>query len=89
MLMNRITLEGPRPDRNDREGPDEPAQRDTPAAILWDIVFSGAEPRWGLSYALGVYNAFDTRWSVPVSTEFRQTTMPQSGRAKPSSSAAA
>jgi outer membrane receptor for ferrienterochelin and colicin len=80
MLMNRLTLEGPRPDRNDREGADQPAQRDTPAALLWDIVFSGAEPRWGLSYALGVYNAFDTRWSVPVSTEFRQTTMPQSGR---------
>ncbi|MDB4936566.1 MAG: TonB-dependent receptor [Labilithrix sp.] len=80
MLMNRITLEGPRPDRNDREGEGEPAQRDTPAALLWDIVLSGVEARWGLSYAFGVYNAFDTRWSVPVSTEFRQSTMPQSGR---------
>jgi outer membrane receptor for ferrienterochelin and colicin len=80
MLMNRISIEGPRPDRNDREGPDQPAQRDTPPAVLWDIVFSGAEARWGLSYALGVYNAFDTRWSVPVSAEFRQTTMPQNGR---------
>ena len=39
-----------------------------------------AEARWGLSYAIGVYNAFDARWSVPVSAEFRQTTMPQNGR---------
>lgn len=80
MLMNRLSLQGPRPDRNDREGADLPPQRDTPAALLWDIVFSGSEPRWGLSYALGVYNAFDSRWSVPVSAEFRQTTMPQNGR---------
>lgn len=80
LLMNRITIEGPRPDRNDREGADLPAQRDTPPALLWDIVFSGSEPRWGLSYALGVYNAFDARWTVPVSAEFRQTTMPQNGR---------
>ena len=80
MLMNRFTIEGSRPDRNDAEGLGLPAQRDTPPALLWDIVFSGAEARWGLSYAIGVYNAFDTRWSVPVSAEFRQTTMPQNGR---------
>ena len=80
MLMNRFTIEGSRPDRNDAEGPGLPPQRDTPPALLWDIVFSGAEARWGLSYAIGVYNAFDTRWSVPVSAEFRQTTMPQNGR---------
>ena len=79
--MNRISIEGPRADRNDREGPDVPPQRDTPSAFLWDIVLSGSEPRWGLSYAFGVYNAFDTRWAVPVSAEFRQTTMPQTGRA--------
>lgn len=80
MLMNRFTIEGTRPDRNDADGPGLPPQRDTPAALLWDIVFSGAEARWGLSYAVGVYNAFDARWSVPVSAEFRQTTMPQNGR---------
>jgi len=80
MLMNRFTVEGPRADRNDAEGLGLPAQRDTPPALLWDIVFSGAEARWGLSYAVGVYNAFDARWSVPVSAEFRQTTMPQNGR---------
>lgn len=80
MLMNRVTFEGSRPDRNDQEGVGLPAQRDTPATVLWDIVLSGAEARWGLSYAFGVYNAFDSRWSVPVSAEFRQTTMPQNGR---------
>jgi outer membrane receptor protein involved in Fe transport len=80
LLMNRITLEGPRFDRNDRDGADQPPQRETPPALLWDIVFSGAEPRWGLTYAVGMYNAFDTRWEVPVSAEFRQTTMPQNGR---------
>lgn len=80
LLMNRISVEGPRPDRNDREGAGLPPQRDTPPALLWDIVFSGTEPRWGLSYAVGVYNAFDARWSVPLSAEFRQTTMPQNGR---------
>ena len=69
LLMNRISIEGPRADRNDREGADQPAQHDTPPAFLWDIVFSGSEPRWGLSYALGVYNAFDARWAVPVSAE--------------------
>ncbi|MBS2018477.1 MAG: TonB-dependent receptor [Deltaproteobacteria bacterium] len=80
MLMNRLSVEGPRPDRNDRVAPNAPPQLDTPPAVLWDIVFSGGEPRWGLQYAVGVYNAFDARWSVPVSAEFRQTTMPQNGR---------
>ncbi len=80
LLTNRISLEGPRPDRNDREGAGLPEQRETPPAVLWDLVFSGVEPRWGLAYAIGVYNAFDARWSVPLSAEFRQTTMPQTGR---------
>ena len=80
MLMNRLTLDGGRYDRNDRETLDSPPQRETPPSLLWDVVLSGAEPRWGLTYAFGVYNAFDTRWEVPISTEFRQTTMPQTGR---------
>jgi outer membrane receptor protein involved in Fe transport len=80
MLMNRITIEGPRYDRNDTNAPGVPDQGTTPPVFLWDIVFSGQEPRWGLTYAVGVYNVFDTRWQVPVSAEFRQTTMPQNGR---------
>jgi len=80
MLMNRLSLDGGRYDRNDRAAADSPPQRETSPALLWDVVLSGAEPRWGLTYAFGVYNAFDTRWEVPISTEFRQTTMPQTGR---------
>jgi len=80
LLTSRFTVEGPRPDRNDQEGPGLPPQGETPPALLWDIVFSGAEPRWGLSYAIGVYNAFDAQWRVPTSAEFRQTSMPQNGR---------
>ena len=41
---------------------------------------SGTEQRLGFFYAFGMYNAFDWRWSVPVSPEFLQTTIPQSGR---------
>jgi outer membrane receptor protein involved in Fe transport len=80
MLMSRLTFEGPRFDRNDVEAPLQPRQGQTPVALLWDIVFSGSEPRWGLSYAVGLYNAFDARWAVPLSAEFRPTTVVQSGR---------
>lgn len=80
MLMSRLTFEGPRADRNDREAPGEPLQRETAPAFLWDFVFSGAEPRWGLSWSVGVYNAFDAQWRTPVSAEYRQTTLPQLGR---------
>ncbi|HEY8077982.1 MAG TPA: TonB-dependent receptor [Labilithrix sp.] len=80
VLMSRITLEGPRYDRNDSNAPGTPPQGTTPPVFLWDFVFSGQEPRWGLTYAFGVYNAFDTRWTVPVSAEFRQTQIPQNGR---------
>lgn len=80
VLMTRLSFEAPRFDRNDREGPNEPGQGKTPTAVLWDFVFSGSETRWGLNYAVGVYNALDAQWSVPISSEYRQTTMPQSGR---------
>jgi outer membrane receptor protein involved in Fe transport len=81
----RLTLTSARWDRNDQPFDPKtlqpaPTQGQTEPALLWDLVLSGTEQRWGLSYALGVYNAFDWRWSVPVSPEFRQTTIPQSGR---------
>lgn len=69
LLTNRISVAGPRYDRNDREGAGLPDQRETPPALLWDIVLSGQEARWGLSYAIGVYNAFDARWAVPARGE--------------------
>lgn len=78
MLMTRLGIEGPRFDRNDTER--GPKQTQTPSALLWDMVLSGSEARWGLQYAFGVYNLFDARWRVPVSTEFTPVSIPQSGR---------
>ena len=74
----RLTLEGPRHDRNELAGGD--AQGRTDAAVVWDIVLSGREERWGLQYAVGVYNAADWRYALPLSSEFTQLTMPQDGR---------
>ena len=80
MLMNRVTFEGPRYDRNDSNAPGSLPQTATSSAFLWDVVLSGTEARWGLSYSLGLYNLTDTRWRVPVSSEFRPNTLVQSGR---------
>ena len=74
----RLSLEGPRFDRYENVGEDPQGRSKTFA--IWDVVFSGFEPRWGLHWALGVYNAFDWRYSLPVSAEFRQRALPQSGR---------
>jgi outer membrane receptor protein involved in Fe transport len=75
---SRLTVEGPRYDRN--EHVDDDPQRQTDAAVIWDIVISGEEKRWGLHYALGVYNAADWSYSLPLSSEFTSLTMPQDGR---------
>ena len=58
----------------------DPAQRKTSGAVIWDLVFSGEEARYGIHYAFGVYNAFDWHYSDPVSTEFVQRAIAQSGR---------
>jgi outer membrane receptor protein involved in Fe transport len=79
LASTRISIEGPRFDRHDQADDPEP-QGKTDPAVVWDLVFSGEEPRWGLRYAIGVYNAFDWRYSVPVSNEFRQNTIVQNGR---------
>jgi len=75
---SRMTVEGPRFDRY--ENISDPEQGKTGGAVLVDLVFSGEEPRYGLRYAFGVYNALDFRYSVPVSTEFTQRSVPQDGR---------
>jgi outer membrane receptor for ferrienterochelin and colicin len=75
----RISVEGPRFDRHD-EADDPIAQQRTDGAVIWDFVFSGQEPKWGLRYAVGVYNAFDWRYATPLSAEFRQHTLVQNGR---------
>jgi outer membrane receptor protein involved in Fe transport len=85
VASTRLTFNSARWDRNDQlndpiTGAPAPPQGHTDPVVLWDIVLSGTEQRWGLSYAFGVYNAFDWRWSVPVSPEFLQTTIPQDGR---------
>jgi outer membrane receptor protein involved in Fe transport len=79
-LMSRLTVEGPRFDRFDR-GTD-PAQGRTDPGVVWDVVLSGRVQRWGVRYAVGVYNLFDWRYVTPVSGEFdeRLRGMPQLGR---------
>jgi hypothetical protein len=48
--------------------------------VVWGIVLSGEEKRYGLHYAFGLYNAFNWRYRIPVSPEFTQRTIEQSGR---------
>lgn len=74
----RVSFESGRYDRFEQVG--TAPQGRTDWVVVWDVVFSGVEPRWGVRYALGVYNAFDWRHALPVSEEFRQRTIPQSGR---------
>ena len=77
-VTSRISLEGARYDRNFSVS--DPPQTHTRNALLWDFVFSGSEPRLALDYALGVYNALDSQAEVPVSSEFRQLSIPITGR---------
>lgn len=83
-FTSRVTVVGPRWDRydtvRDEEGNLTPHQDRTDAALLWDFVFTGEAERSGIRYGVGVYNAFDWRWTAPVSREFTQRTMLQSGR---------
>lgn len=55
-------------------------QIQTDPAVIWDLVLSGEEGRYGVGYYVGAYNLFDWRYSLPVGFEFRQRTMPQLGR---------
>jgi outer membrane receptor for ferrienterochelin and colicin len=80
-LMSRLSFEGPRYDSNDNNTADAGVpQTRTQSAFLWDFVFTGVEAHWKLNYSVGVYNAFDSRASYPVSSEFRQTSIPITGR---------
>lgn len=77
-LATRITFEGPRYDRY--ESVNDPPQSKTSPVVLWDLVVSGEQERWGLRYSVGAYNVADYRYSLPVSNEFTQVTVPQHGR---------
>lgn len=74
----RVTLEGLRYDRYENAG--DPTQGKTNPAVIWDIILSGREERWGLGYSIGAYNVGDWRYSFPVSSEFTQRAIQQNGR---------
>ena len=77
-MATRLTFEGPRYDRY--ESVNDPPQGKTSPAVIWDLVLSGEQDRWGLRYSVGAYNVTGFRYSVPVSDEFTQVTIPQRGR---------
>jgi outer membrane receptor for ferrienterochelin and colicin len=79
MASTRMAVESGRFDRHE-EATDPVRQSKTDYAVVWDLVLSGQDQRWGLKYAVGVYNVFDWRYSAPVSNEFRQNTIVQNGR---------
>ncbi len=77
-LASRLTLESGRFDRN--EGAADEPQTKGDAFAIWDIVITGREERHRFSWSAGVYNAFDWRYSLPVSVEFPQRSILQDGR---------
>lgn len=76
--MTRVSLEGPRFDRYERDT--DPGQLKHPGGVITDLVLSGETDSPHVRYNLGVYNLFDWQYSVPVSAEFRQRTISQAGR---------
>ena len=79
VLTNRLSFEGGRYDVNDVVDADSTQTR-TRDALIWDVVLTGSEDRYGLEYSFGVYNAFNSRAQSPVSNEFRQRSIPITGR---------
>lgn len=77
-LGSRLTFQAARADRFERVD-DEPQGR-TAGFALWDVVFTGYEPRTGVRWNAGVYNAFDSAYALPVSPELPQRVIPQRGR---------
>ena len=78
MGMTRLTIEGPRPDRNEK-ATDAPQDRTDPG-VVWDLVLSGEVEKMGMRYNLGVYNALDWHYAIIPSGEFRQRQIVQNGR---------
>jgi outer membrane receptor protein involved in Fe transport len=90
-LATRLSIDGPRPDNVNRErdaacDPDGeelapcPEQGMTDTGVIWDIVFTGAVERFGVSYAVGFYNAMDWQYDTVPSTEYGQRTIRQRPR---------
>jgi outer membrane receptor protein involved in Fe transport len=78
MAMTRLSFAGPRYDKYEQAT--DPPQGTTPSSLIWDVVLSGQAERYGVRYALGLYNAMDYRYTVPVSREFLQDSIVQNGR---------
>jgi outer membrane receptor protein involved in Fe transport len=78
MGMTRLTVEGPRPDRN--VSTTDPPQGTTETGVIWDLVLSGDVEKLGVRWSLGAYNIADWRYDTVPSGEFRQRTIVQSGR---------
>lgn len=78
VLMSRLSIEGPRPDKN--ENATDPPQDKTTTGVIWDVVFSGEAERLPIRYNLGLYNAMGWQYSIIPSGEVRQRQMVQNGR---------
>jgi outer membrane receptor protein involved in Fe transport len=78
MLMSRFSVEGGAYDRNDKAT--DPPQIQTNPFFVWDIVLSGELEKYKVRYNLGLYNATNQQYSLPVSPEFAQDLILQSGR---------
>jgi outer membrane receptor protein involved in Fe transport len=77
----RMTVEAPRRiSLADETAMLPESERDTPPAVIADLVLSGGVPRYGVRYAAGLYNLFDWRYDNPVATGFSSRVMPQNGR---------
>jgi outer membrane receptor protein involved in Fe transport len=78
MFMSRFTVEGGVYDRNDKAA--DPPQIQTNPFFVWDIVLSGELEKYKVRYNLGLYNATNQQYSLPVSPEFTQDLILQNGR---------
>jgi outer membrane receptor protein involved in Fe transport len=78
MMMSRLTLEGGAYDRHDKAS--DPPQIQTNPFFVWDVVLSGELEKYKVRYNLGLYNATNQQYSLPVSPEFTQDLILQSGR---------
>jgi outer membrane receptor for ferrienterochelin and colicins len=79
-LAARATVEAPRPVRAPAPmSPFVPGEQ-TPWAVVADLVASGRIERFGVRYSVGVYNAFDWRYALPVDEAWTHRLTPQPGR---------
>jgi outer membrane receptor protein involved in Fe transport len=86
MAMTRVAYTSSRYDVHDLQSTTaspQPAQEQTGDAVIWDLMLTGAEPRWHIRYSLGMYNLANWKYSVPVLQgpgNFLQDSIVQNGR---------